>query len=225
MFCERGLKVGKTPKDFFSRQNPKDRFISHKDWLKNTKTLYLTHVQKVAPDYVPPMSGEPKIGQKLKNASPAWEAKRADLENKVHIIRRGETALQGLDKKLLKEKTRFAYDHFKPQFEAAKPRQKVNIRKAMRIQISKPNKDGSPKTLKQIVDDVGRAIAQWLKAQTEQLERMAQEAQAQALNAERERLKATPSPFGFSPSSTWGRAAQAQPVQTPSEPTSRPRYK
>jgi len=213
MFCERGLKVGNTPKDFFSRQNPKDRFISHKDWLKNTKVLYLTHVQKVAPDYVPPMSGEPKIGQKLKNASPAWEAKRAARERIVHnVIRKGEKAVQKLDKKLLKEKTRFAYDHFKPQFEAAKPRQKVNIRKAMRIHISKPNKDGSPKTLQQILDDVGRAIAGWIKAQAEQMERMAQEAQQRALEAERQQLAAhgsIPSPFEFRPSSSWGRAAQA----------------
>ncbi len=229
MFCERGLKEGKTPKDFFSRQNPKDRFVSHKDWLKNTKALYLTHVQKVAPDYVPPMRGEPKIGQKLKNASPEWEAKRAARERLVHgVIRKGEKAVQALDRQILKEKTKFVYDHVKPQFEAAKPRIKVNIRKAIKIHISKPNKDGSPKTIKQILEELSQAVAIWIADLARESERKAQEIRAQMMEAERQRLAAhggIPRPFGFSPSSSWGRAAQSQPVRAPATPASRSRFK
>ena len=218
MFSERGLKEGKTAKDFFSRQNPKYRFVSHKDWLKNAKALYLTHVQKVAPDYVPKMSGEPKIGQKLKNASPAWEAQRAKREKVVHGIRRAEKVVQILDKQLLKEKTRFAYDHLKPQFEKAPPRTKVRIRRSMRMHISKPNKDGSPKNLQQVLDELSHAIAHWLKQMNDELQRRAQEAREQALSTERERLGVTPRPFDFRPSSSRGRPAQhavAQPQPQP----------
>ncbi len=228
MFCERGLKECKTPKDFFSRQNPKDRFVSHKDWLKQTKALYLTHVQKVAPDFVPAMKGEPKIGPKLKNAGGSYETKRADRETKVGIIRRGEAAIEGLDKKLAKEKTRFAYDHFKPQLEKATARQKVSIRKAMRIHVSKPNKDGSPKTIKQILNELSQAVAIWIADLARESERKAQEIRAQMMEAERQRLAAhggIPSPFEFRPSSTWGRAAQSQPAQAPATPASRSRFK
>ena len=217
MFSERGLKEGQTAKDFFSRKNPKPTYATSKkesaDWLKNAKALYLTHVQKVAPDFVPTPKGEPKIGPKLKNASAAFEAKRADREMKVGIIRRGETAIEGLDKKLVKEKTRFAYDHFKPQFEKAHARTKVRIRQAMRIRVSKPNTDGSPKTIKQILEELSQAVATWIADMARESERKAQEMRAQFMEAERQRLAAhggIPSPFAFSPSSSWGRAAQAQ---------------
>lgn len=228
MFSERGLKEGKTAKDFFSRQNPKDRFVSHKDWLKNAKALYLTHVQKVAPNYVPKMSGEPKIGQKLKNASPAWEAQRAKRETEVGKIRKAEALLQVLDRGLVKEKTRFAYDHLKPQFEKAPPRTKVRIRRAMRMHISKPNKDGSPKNLQQVLDELSQAIAHWLRQMNADLERRAQEAREQALSTERERLGVTPRPFDFRPSSSRGRAAQnavAQPQPLPTASARPPRLK
>lgn len=217
MFSERGLKEGQTAKDFFSRKNPKPTYATSKkesaDWLKNAKALYLTHVQKVAPDFVPTPKGEPKIGPKLKNASAAFEAQRADREKTVHGIRDGEKSLQILDAKILDGKTAYAIDQHRPAFERLTPNQHPKARATIRLHISKPNKDGSPKTMKQILDDVGRAIAQWLKAQTVELERMAQEAQARAMEAERQRLAAhggIPSPFDFRPSSTWGRAAQAQ---------------
>ena len=224
MFCERGLKEGKTAKDFFSRQNPKDRFVSHKDWLKQAKALYLTHVQKVAPDFVPTPKGEPKIGPKLKNAGESYETQRADRETKVGIIRRGEAAIEGLDRKLAKEKTRFAYDHFKPQLETAKPREKVKIRKAMRIHVSKPNKDGSPKTIKQILEELSQAVATWIADMAQEAQRKAQEARQQAMEAERQRLAAhggIPSPFDFRPSSKWGRAEEALTAAASADPTSR----
>ena len=224
MFSERGLKEGKTPKDFFSRQNPKDRLVSHEDWLKNAKALYLTHVQKVAPNYTPPMKGEPKIGPKLKNAGETYERQRADREMKVGVIRRGEAAIEGLDKKLVKEKTRFAYDHFKPQFENAPARTKVRIRKAMRIRVSKPNKDGSPKTIKQILEELSQAVATWIADMAQEAQRKAQEARQQAMEAERQRLAAhggIPSPFDFRPSSKWGRAEEAQTAAASTDPTSR----
>jgi len=212
MFSERGLKEGKTAKDFFSRQNPKDRFVSHKDWLKNAKAVYLTHVQKVAPDFVPAMKGEPKIGPKLKNASPAFEAQRAKRENQVHRIRSAEAELSTLDAHLVDQKTHFAFQHFKPRFEKAQPKVQAQIKKVMRVHVSKPNKDGSPKSLKQIMDELSRALTQWIEDITREAQRKAQEIQAQMREAERLRLAAhggIPSPFEFRPSSTWGRAAQA----------------
>jgi hypothetical protein len=53
---------------------------------------------------------------------------------------------------------------------------------------------------------------------------MAQEAQARAMEAERQRLAAhggIPSPFDFRPSSKWGRAEEAQTATAPADPTSR----
>lgn len=219
MFSERGLTEGKTAKDFFSRKNPKPTYATSlkesADWLNNAKALYLTHVQKVAPDYVPTPKGEPKIGPKLKNASAAFEARRADREKTVHGIRDGEKAVRVLDAQILDTKTAYVIDQHRAAFERLTPNQHPKARAAVRLHISKPNKDGSPKTMKQILDDVGRAIGQWLKAQTEELERMAQEAQQRAMEAEKRRLAAhggIPSPFEFRPSSTWGRAAEAQPA-------------
>ena len=55
-------------------------------------------------------------------------------------------------------------------------------------------------------------------------ERMAQEAQQRAMEAERQRLAAhggIPSPFDFRPSSKWGRAEEAQTAPVPADPTSR----
>lgn len=213
MFSERGLKEGQTAKDFFSRKNPKPTYATSKkesaDWLKNAKALYLTHVQKVAPDFVPTPKGEPKIGPKLKNASAAFEAKRAKRENQVHRIRNGEAELATLDAYLVNHKTHFAFQHFKPQFEKTPIKTQATIKDRMRLHVSKPNTDGSPKTLKQILEELSQVVARWIADIARENERKAQEAQQQAMNAERERLKATPSPFGFSPSSSWGRAAQA----------------
>lgn len=225
MFSERGLKEGQTAKDFFSRKNPKPTYATSKkesaDWLKNAKALYLTHVQKVAPDFVPAMKGEPKIGPKLKNASAAFETKRAEREEIVHAIRDGEKATQALDKMLIKEKTRFVYSHFKPQFEAAKPRVKVKIRRAMRVHVSKPNKDGSPKTIKQIMEELSQVVTRWIDGMTCETERK-RESLVKLLDAERERIKATPSPFELRPSSSWVRAVQAHsPPLKPNAPTAR----
>ena len=219
MFSERGLKEGKTPKDFFSRQNPKDRLVSHEDWLKNAKALYLTQVQKVAPNYTPPMKGEPKIGPKLKNASAAFEAKRAKRENQVHRIRNGEAEIATLDAYLVDHKTHFAFQHFKPTFEKTPLKTQATIKHRMRLHVSKPNTDGSPKTLKQILEELSQVVARWIADIARENERKAQEAQQQAMSAERERLKATPNPFGFSPSSSWGRAAQAQTATASTDPT------
>ncbi len=140
------------------------------------------------------------------------------------IIRGGEAAIDGLDKKLAKEKTRFAYDHFKPRLEKATARQKVSIRKAMRLHVSKPYKDGSPKTIKQILEELSQAVAKWIADLVRESERKAQEIRAQMMEAERQRLAAhggIPRPFGFSPSSSWGRAAQAQTAIAGTTPTSR----
>jgi hypothetical protein len=226
MFSERGLKEGQTAKDFFSRKNPKPTYATSKkesaDWLKNAKALYLTHVQKVAPDYVPTPKGEPKIGPKLKNASAAFEAKRADREKTVHGIRRTETELVKFDKELVDYKTRFAFDHFKPRYEKAQPKTQAKIKQQMRVHISKPNKDGSPKTIQQILEELEQAITRWLQDMARQAQHRAQQAHAQLMEAERQRLAAhggIPSPFDFRPSSSWGRAAQAQTQAAPTRST------
>lgn len=100
VFSERGLKEGKTPKDFFSRQNPKDRAISTKPWLKQAKAVYLAHVRTVAPDYVPPNSGEIKIGPKLKGAKASY-TERHDLMGKhLEALRKGTKAAQKLDRQI-----------------------------------------------------------------------------------------------------------------------------
>ena len=224
MFSERGLKEGQTAKDFFSRKNPKDRLVSHEDWLKNAKALYLTHVQKVAPDFVPTPKGEPKIGPKLKNAGQSYEAQRAKREKTVHGIRRTETELVKFDKELVDYKTSFAFDHFKPRYEKAQPKTQARIKQQMRVHISKPNKDGSPKTIQQILEELEQAITRWLQDMAREAQRRAQEAHAQMMEAERQRLAAhggTPRPFDFRPSSKWGRAEEAQTAPVPADPTSR----
>lgn len=100
VFSERGLKEGKTPKDFFSRQNAKDRSISTKPWLKQAKAVYLMHVRTVAPDYVPPNSGEIKIGPKLKEAKPSYTVQREAMSERVDTVRKGERIVIKLDEKI-----------------------------------------------------------------------------------------------------------------------------
>ncbi|WP_167394302.1 MobA/MobL family protein [Limnohabitans parvus] len=100
VFSERGLKEGKTPKDFFSRQNAKDRSISTKPWLKQAKAVYLMHVRTVAPDYVPPNSGEIKIGPKLKGAKPSYTDQREAMSERVDTVRKGERIAVKLDEKI-----------------------------------------------------------------------------------------------------------------------------
>lgn len=182
MFSERGLKEGKTPKDFFTRQNPKDRAISHKDWLCAAKLTYQAHVKEVCPSFIPKSTGEPKIGQKLKNASPAYEAFRAEREREVYLIRKGEAVAQKLDEIILKEKTRYFYAQIKPNFEKEKPRTKVKIRRIVKLVISKPNKDGSPKSIQQIMDELQRMVTSWLQERAREIERKLQETQARNLN-------------------------------------------
>jgi MobA/MobL family len=65
MFCERGLKEGQTPKDFFSRKNGKVRGVSTRKWLHEAKAVYLDHVRKLVPDYTPAMKADPKISPEL----------------------------------------------------------------------------------------------------------------------------------------------------------------
>jgi hypothetical protein len=85
MFCERGrnFENGDDPKDYFTRKNGKDAALKSKNWLKDAKALYLTHVQKVAPDYTwtpAKKSGQPHIGPKMKNASIDFEMSRFQRE-------------------------------------------------------------------------------------------------------------------------------------------------
>ncbi len=174
------------------------------------------------------MTGEPKIGQKLKNASPAWEAQRAAREKTVDRIRHAETELAKFDKDLIEYKTAHIIDKNRPAFAKLTPENQAKGRAKIKLHISKPNKDGSPKTLKQILKEVEQAIAQWLKAQTEELERMAREAHARTMEAERQRLAALggiPHPFAFSPSSSWGRAAKQAAALAATTPKDRSRFK
>jgi MobA/MobL family len=61
IFCERGLTEGVTPKDFFSRKNAKVRGVSSKEWLKESKSVYLEHVRKLVPNYTPELRSDKKM--------------------------------------------------------------------------------------------------------------------------------------------------------------------
>jgi MobA/MobL family len=74
-------------KDYFSQQNPKDRDISKRGWLVKAKELYLRHIRRLCPTYFPANRFEPKIGPKLKDAGPSYEAKRQSREQAVQQIR------------------------------------------------------------------------------------------------------------------------------------------
>ena len=76
--------------------------------------------------------------------------------------------------------------------------------------------------MKQILDELTQSITRWIDDITREAQRKAQEIQAQMMEAERQRLAAhggIPSPFEFRPSSTWGRAAQAQTPAASTTPT------
>lgn len=86
MFCERGRgpenKVD-DPKAYFVRSNPKDREFTKKEWLEDTKKLYMSHVLKVAPDFKwskEQATGQVKVGPKLKNAGAKYEEGRKQRE-------------------------------------------------------------------------------------------------------------------------------------------------
>lgn len=94
MFTERGRFDAQSlkPDDdeqkmFFSQQNPKDREISKRGWLAKAKELYLKHIRRLCPDYVPANRFEPKIGPSLKDAGPSYEAKRQERVKRVDGIR------------------------------------------------------------------------------------------------------------------------------------------
>ncbi|MDR0776859.1 MAG: MobA/MobL family protein [Azonexus sp.] len=96
MFTERGRNFENSddPKDYFTRNNAKDKKFSgtkSKAWLKDAKALYLSHVQKAAPDYrwkpAEPNSQEPHIGPKVKNASFEFEVERIKRQWRVNELR------------------------------------------------------------------------------------------------------------------------------------------
>lgn len=128
VFSERGLKEGKTPKDFFSRQNPKDRAISTKPWLKQAKAVYLAHVQTVAPDYVPPNSGEIKIGPKLKGAKASY-TERHDLMGKhLEALRKGTKAAQKLDRQITALRAEIGQESHGPKVAMPTPRPVARVK-------------------------------------------------------------------------------------------------
>lgn len=94
MFSERGRFDAQNlkPDDdeqkmYFSQQNPKDREISKRGWLSKAKELYLKHIRRFCPSYVPANRFEPKIGPSLKDAGSSYEIKRNERLQKVQGIR------------------------------------------------------------------------------------------------------------------------------------------
>jgi hypothetical protein len=91
IFCERGRnnenKIN-DPKAYFIRANPKDSNIKNKQWLKNSKSLYLKHINRVAPNYQPALNKEePKVGPDLVNASDKYKAARNERKAQVNDLR------------------------------------------------------------------------------------------------------------------------------------------
>jgi hypothetical protein len=98
MFSERGrnFENGDDPKDYFTRKNGKDAAFKSKHWLKDAKALYLTHVQKVAPDFEwtpETKSGEQHIGPKVKNAGFEFEVARTKRAWDVQELRGAKSEL------------------------------------------------------------------------------------------------------------------------------------
>lgn len=107
MFCERGRgpenKVD-DPKSYFVRSNPKllpNSLAQSKLWLADTKSLFIQHVQKVAPDFTwskEKATGQVKVGPKLKHASPKYEEGRKGRERLNIEIDYTKHSLEILDK-------------------------------------------------------------------------------------------------------------------------------
>jgi len=91
IFCERGRKNENKindPKAYFIRANPKDSNIKNKQWLKNSKSLYLKHINRVAQNYQPALNKEePKVGPDLVNASDKYKAARNERKAQVNDLR------------------------------------------------------------------------------------------------------------------------------------------
>ncbi len=213
MFSERGLAVCKTPKDFFCRKNPKDRTFSEKQWLVDTKALYLSHVKLVCPDFKPKMSGEPKIGPKLKFAGKSYETNRVEREKVVHLIRRGEAAME-------KFAVRVDTAHAKYVATLKPSLQKIAQKMHIISKVMKPRKDGLPHTTEEILKELSRQMDAWLQSEASisKIRQQTAELKYQELQMRIDelmsynRMKEAPRPFTFSPSSTIGRADKPSPT-------------
>jgi hypothetical protein len=122
IFCERGRNNENNvddPKAYFTRKNPKLLPNSLKEsaqWLANVKDVYLKHVQTVAPDFVPKMLDEIKIGPKLKGAGRGYEEARKAREEDVNKMRYAREAIEMLDKQIEQ-----AREELKQQTQQKKP--------------------------------------------------------------------------------------------------------
>ncbi len=120
MFSERGLTAGMEAKDFFTRANPKEKRISGtagKRWLEDMKGIYVSHIQKLVPNYVRPNRKEPKIGQAREIRTPsdaAYEAARQGRMKAVKNLRGLEAVLADTNAAIEAEQLRIDGSKKKP---------------------------------------------------------------------------------------------------------------
>jgi hypothetical protein len=102
MFSERGHTA--MPADaYFSRKNPKEKAFSgskSKQWLDSAKRQYLALIRRLVPDYTPPDTGEPKIGQALPFSTSIYKEKRQARITEVERLRSDTQELQLIDHSL-----------------------------------------------------------------------------------------------------------------------------
>jgi hypothetical protein len=102
MFTERGQSA--MPADtYFSRKNAKEKAFSgskSKQWLEGAKRQYLALIRRLCPDYTPPNSGEPKIGQALPFSTSIYEDKRQARIAEVERLRSDTKELLAINSSL-----------------------------------------------------------------------------------------------------------------------------
>lgn len=88
---------------YFSRKNAKEKAFSgskSKLWLDGAKHQYLALIRRLCPDYTPPNTGEPKIGQALPFSTSIYEDKRQSRIAEVERLRSDINELQGINTSL-----------------------------------------------------------------------------------------------------------------------------
>jgi hypothetical protein len=104
MFSERG-QADMPAETYFGRKNVKERVFSgskSKQWLDGAKRQYLALIRRLCPEYTPPNSGEPKIGQALPFSTSIYEDKRQARIAEVERLRSDTEELQNIERSLAK---------------------------------------------------------------------------------------------------------------------------
>ena len=88
---------------YFSRKNAKEKAFSgskSKQWLESAKRQYLALIRRLCPDYTPPNTGEPKIGQVRPFSSSVYEDKRQARIAEVERLRSDTKELLAINSSL-----------------------------------------------------------------------------------------------------------------------------